>query len=531
MPHFDSHDAPADEASPKPLGIPEILGAVWAGRWIVAVMFALGCAAALYDVASKPNVFRARGRLLFRAGEREEATAENLISGGGSRRPTIEDELQLLSDDSLFEAVVDAIGVDRILEVPDPRRFDDADTPWHKRGLHELQAHLLGLESSDPGPPESASLRRKSAVRILAANTVISLVPRTSVISVATLHQSDTLAPRIVEATMMACLERHRAHYSIDKAVRAGREQIEKTHDEYAEIRKQFYEHLAACGFAADDEDQLPRLNGQLKELERDLDLALIQLDEVEIEEDVLRTRLEDMPATTSVTVPEVRGPNPWYTSRVAERAQLTRARDDLVLEGLSVDEQKRRREQYDAWIAEIDEELAETPISVVVVEELVREDTNPEVAETTGRLEELRLERLLLERRIEGLGRLQAKIATDLAACRSCRETHDELGKAFAAKEMLYRTMSSRLAEMEALQGLAMGSEANLQILHLPSSPAEKHGPDREKPLLMGGVGGLFLGGLLAVLRSRMRSSRETRRREQPVADPGPAGASVSTP
>ncbi|MFT5155299.1 MAG: hypothetical protein ACI841_005310, partial [Planctomycetota bacterium] len=354
--HDELYDA---EDKAGGIDIKEVLlyGLARSRGWAI-LLIGIGTAIGLILAASKPNTYTSHAKLLLRIGDREQMTSETMVGSGEVRResrPTMQDELHLLSDVEIFEQSALEIGAAVILLPPDPSARDDERTPWPVRSLHKLQKWLLGDGILGEAKSEADILRL--ATNVLINDTVVIPERDSNVITVYHTAGSPERAQQVADVLVHAFVERHREQFSIERLLTPSRDRLDTAKNEFETARSAYFDHVELCGFV-DMETQGPALLEEIESLDGQLFRARVRRDEIAGELGVLRNRLEATPKQLEEVTRAVLGRNDEYDSQVQLKRNLIEAQGRLPFEGLSRDEQSRRSKQYDIEIGEVTEAL-----------------------------------------------------------------------------------------------------------------------------------------------------------------------------
>lgn len=472
-------------------------------RWIV-VLSILGASVGLVAGLLQPNQYESHAKLLLRVGAREAMSAESLAGiddHHNGTRPTVGDELQMLSDVAVFERVVRKIGVRAILAPADPRGEDGPTTSAPVRWLHAVQARVLAWTAAEhDADGHEAELALRTATKSLIENTRVTNEPGTNVIVVRHTSTSPEKARVITEALANAFIERHRDQFSTQPFVDKNRGKLADAKAQRDAAADAYFGHLDQCSFV-DLAVQGPALLTEIEMLDRELFGARLRREEIAQQRSSLVDRMKGGPADIEVVRPAVLVPNEEWETLLTLKRTLLAQRTNLAFENRPLDEARRLRDQYDEQIARVEAQLRTTPKAVTQSTEQ-RESVGPSaLAIQVGDLE---VEDAALVVKVELLrARLDEKnaLAQEL---RRCERTHADLASLRDAESGRYRHLVERFSVLEALGNMDVQEDANLRWLQLATLEREKIGPKRAGLLLKGLIAGLLAGVAIAVLRQR---------------------------
>ncbi|MFN0242923.1 MAG: GumC family protein [Planctomycetota bacterium] len=501
-----SEDADIDElddARPSPGGF-LLLAVARSYRWIL-VSAVLGGAVGVFFAAAKPNTYTSEAKLLLRIGAREEITAEDIALPGGGRResrPTMQDELHMLRDGTIYEGVAARFGTDVILRPADPSRHDGPDTPAPVRWMHALQSYFLGLRSGGvlEGAPSDPKVV-KLAAEVLLTNTNLFTERDSNVITVTHTATSPERAQEVTDTLTHAFIERHRTQFSIQSLLGTNRGKLVEAQQSFEDARKRYHDHVQECGFI-DLELQGDALMTETETAEANLFASRLRRDEIAAERKTLAAQLEQTPPEIESIVPAIFGQNPLYQSQLQLRSNTISDRDRLPFLGLTMDEQARREKNYSALIEELDRELAQIPTVIVEVPEQRHRAPNPEFTTLKRRIDDLDVTDQSLWTRTRKLDSHLKAQATRMERFAQCKSLHGMMEVTIEAEKERYTQLQERYAHLEALSSIDIEGDTNLRILQAATLPYDKDGPDRKKVVVLGLFAGLCAGFGLAGAR-----------------------------
>lgn len=504
--------------------------------WIV-ILAAIGASAGLVAGVVQHDSFSSKGKLLLRVGARESITSESIAVGDENERataPTMIDEVQMLSDEAIFERVVRRIGPQAVLDpaapVPltDPvlvggaakeaareARIEQAEDPLSRLkrnvfafvqdGVREVKRRWLAKEHACPGKECEDCIRL--ATRELVENTKLGSEPGSNVITVETTSTSPAKAQAMVMALADAFVERHHEQFSVLALVDTERAKVEQAKQARDEAANAYVQHVDQSNYA-ELEPRVPILQTEVTAIEKELFDAKMRQKAIAKQRDRLAGRLDETPAAVvEVAAPAVMIPNEEFETQLMLRRELNTKKIELTQETLPIAERQRRAQALDAQIAEVDRKLKTIPKTIAQNAEL-RERENTGHVTLSTRVEDLDLEDQELAVKVEALqGRLDEK-SNELRDVRRqvLVETtkRKDLESVRDAHDASYKALLGRFSQLEALGNVDLSDEGNLRVLQAPTFDPEKIGPKRFSLLLKGLIAGLFVGLVLAMLRQR---------------------------
>ncbi len=473
-------------------------------RWIVALAL-LGAVIGIVFAAAQPNTYTSEAKLLLRLGVREELTAEDIAVPGAERResrPTMQDELHMLRDATIYESVAERLGPELILTPADPTRYDGPDTSIFVRGMHELQSFFLSFSNADElAAGEAGRSGTQLAGEVLFETTLLATDRDSNVITVTHTSTSPERAQQVTDTLTQAFIERHRSQFSIRAFLDTHRQKVLDARKTYETARKRFYEHVEQCGFI-DIAVQGEALMDEIDSVERELFAARTERDELASERRTLVAQLDKTPLTLETETQPVMGPNPELEPLLEVKQNLIQQRDDLALADLSIAERERRARTFDDQLKSVDERLAALPPVIVTVPPYKVAAPNPEHAALRRRIDDLDVDDQGLLTRTRKLDSHLKAQQGRLDQLSQCKNLHGMMDVSIEAERDGYRKLAERYAELEALSNIDLEGDANLRVLQAATLPYDKDGPDRKKIIALGLFGGIAAGSGFAIVR-----------------------------
>jgi len=474
--------------------------------WVI--LFALlGTVAGVAVGVLQPDTFESKAALLLRVGARERITSESLVGADeqhAGTMPTMLDELQMLSDVAIYEGVARQIGPRELLMPADPTLDDGPLTPWHVRGLHELQKQIFAWTAPAPDCENGdcdACVQR--ATKLLQDTTQVSNETGSNVINIVHRSSSPERAHQVTEAFEDAFIQRHRQQFSSEVLLEKNRGKLEEAKRDRDAADKAYFEHLSGSAFV-DLDAQYPAYVIEIDSIENELFAARVRREEISRQLQLLQTQREDrVPDVEIQRTPIVTGEE--YETQLRLKGDLLTRRWNLAFEKLSDEERSSRQRELDAQLLAVDQKLSQIPkprqrdtgktdtatraTGPALVDELQSEDVSLSVK--TDMLEQRLADKRTHLAEITKQGLVEDVVRRDLAAARD-------------AKESQYQHLLDRFSMLESLVSLDL-DDANLQVFQKPTLDHEVVAPKRFSMLLRGLLGGLALGVAVAMLRQRV--------------------------
>jgi uncharacterized protein involved in exopolysaccharide biosynthesis len=495
--------------------------------WVIGAAVA-GCLAGFVYGLVTPDTFVSEAGLLLRVGAREQITAESLV--GMEQRPqvmspTMLDEMQMLSDISIYERVVAEVGPQRILVPADPTRDDGPLTSWPVRKLHELQR--FGFRWTRPPhdcPSEDCPQCMIVATRVLVRNTKITNEPGSNVIRIAHTSTASDRARLVTQALVDAFIERHREQFSSRALLEKNRDKIDQAKQARDAAANAYIEHVSNSKYI-DLDTQLPALEAEIHALENEQFSVSVRREEIARQHELLTEQAQGKSSSFHAASPPLILPNKEYEAQLARKRSLIAQRWNLAFQELEDEELSRRKQELDTQLAQVDQRLSQLPKSLVQSPEPLDE---PIAVSPTGEpieavlkredralvVKEEMLERRLADKRVWLSGIRKQGLSEDLK--------RRDLAAVRDTKESQYQHLLERFSALEALVNIDMIEDANLQVLNQPTLASESAGPKRVSALLKGLLAGLAVG-IFAAMLGQWRDARQ-----RGAGTPQPAGGGV---
>ncbi|MHC5210626.1 MAG: GumC domain-containing protein [Planctomycetota bacterium] len=498
--------------------------------WVITASVA-GALLGLATGLLKPNTYESEAGLLLRMGARERITAESLVGMDerpSGTSPTMLDEIQMLSDVTIYERVAQSVGPQLILQPADPTRDDNELTSWPVKRLHELQRFVFGwAHPPHDCPSEDCAVCLRQATKVLVNSTEVTNRSGSNVIQVVHTSTSPERAQRITEALVDAFIERHREQFSSRALLEKNRGKIDLAKQARDLAANAYIEHISKSDYI-DLDTQLPALEAEINALENELFSVRVRREEISRQLEMLaeQHQSQDTPSPFQPTSPPLILPNEEYESQFALKRSLIAQRWNLAFQELTEEELRQRRQGLDTQLAQVDQRLSQLPKALV---HSAGRSAAPALPAPYGGVpvdETLKSEDRALAVKSEMLGERLAEKRTTMSGIRKRGLAEDLQRRDLAAvrdtKESQYQHLLERFSSLEALVSIDMIEDANLQLFNHPTLDREMAGPKRVSLLMKGLLAGLLAGVCIAMLRQRF----DTR-----LQDPGAAGSRGGVP
>ena len=480
-------------------------------RLLIGLCFVLGAIAAALMAVKAADEFVSNGSLYVRPGVGASLTPESAFTDSGgtrlSSRDWVMNEVKVLDSPLLFKKAVRSVGVERVL-TPSPRDFDPDSLKGKIIEFADTASSWLSVGATEPGvAPDAASLEL-TAANVLAARSSVRATPGTTVIAVSSVADDPLKAQQMTNALLDAAVELHSevgqnmGSLSQVEAELLKTEQLaieaEQALDRFLRDNKIFDFELQKSSMAKDLLDQ-----GRLA--------AATAMDRAKLDAEVqsLEAMSEGMSATRTVLGSGGFVLNPQVAILENTIEQLRLRRFDLDTESvrmsISVPELRQRREAIQLMEEEAKNQLAQEPLQVAIDPAT---EENPAYAAVLEALRDRIVMRSGLKvseaRQLESLDRAQ----DELERLSLLEPEWRGLSAAAERKRVVYQRLLNSVSNMQAVRRLEQQKLSNLQIMHRATFDPRSVGPGRMKLVLLGAVGGLCLGLMIAFLLA-FRDSR----------------------
>lgn len=432
-------------------GILQTLRTAWAGKWTILLVAAIATALAALWVQMATPLYTATARIVLRTEQQTVVDLEGVLSKNPAETQAMNTELLVLRSRDLMASVVGERGLET-----DPE-FNPALRPapmWRR---------LIGLAraapaSDAPGSPSSARAaeqQRGATVDELQKHVRVSIVPNTYAFQVSVETGSASKSAAIANAIA----ERYIANQGEEK-FNAMERALAWLSDRAVELEEELEGAEATVERYASGTDAVSEqtLSADTRRLQSMRERRQAQLETAE----ELRGRIARLEALRR-------------ERRFAAFAQTV---NDSQLQGLARDLAAAPRDsgalaRFDARFDDLTERLR-------------------------GDLERLDSQSMAITKAIAELEREVATQSSDLVALRQLRREAD-------ATRLLYEHFLARMKEISVQQGT---QHADSRLLSPAKVPRRASYPEPKKMLLLAGIGGLFLGFGLVLIRDMLRTT-----------------------
>jgi uncharacterized protein involved in exopolysaccharide biosynthesis len=243
-PWTDTHSDAENEPAGPDLRMLFVRGIKRSWPWI-AILAAIGASIGLTAGVLQSDAYVSKAKLLLRVGAREAITSESLAMEEEDQRatpPTMIDEVQMISDEAIFERVARRFGPQAILDPATPippsdpalvggaakdaareARIEGAEDPLSRlrrrvfgfvqTTWREARYRWLAKEHACPGKECEDCIR--IATKTLVENTKIENEQGSNVITVENTSTSPAKAQAIVQALADAFIDRHHHQFCL----------------------------------------------------------------------------------------------------------------------------------------------------------------------------------------------------------------------------------------------------------------------------------------------------------------------------
>ena len=497
-----------------------VLYAVARFRGLIVSLGILGALLGLLAGAAQHNVYSSLTRLHFEPSVRQSIRAEQAygVDTGEVRISTktaLLEELELLKDPSVFEAVVEKIGAIEILKVADPRSGDDAGTSMPTRIMHNLQAGLIGLKGlDDPFPDGPESSAKTAAYELLKANVSISNLRSTQIIDIKYSDSSPAKAKLILDELIVQMRARHSDRFSAHGKLEDLMVNKELAFQELSAAKQDLRKFKAQCGFH-DLKNDLAQCNEEILLRER-------ELSNMHAERGALLGMSESMRkdlgigggAATDFEEEDADGSSS-QAAKPTNPAYLRVVRQLREVKGLLRDSENRSpnppvgslplraQNGHRNLIAQLQSDLqAIDPYGTDGVNAVLGEELDPSRAEALSLLVSTRGELIGTIARIKTVEKRIAVLEDRRTAMEECETEYNQRKTNTEMRQAKVDRLNNQERQLAGLAFMDDDSRSELSVFRNSRLAKDKEGPQRGKPLMMGLFGGMAIGIGLSVLR-----------------------------
>jgi uncharacterized protein involved in exopolysaccharide biosynthesis len=474
---------------------------LWRGRYLVLVATLLGVLGGLLSGVTRPNSYRSVGKLMIRAGAREELTPEMSVTGnaggfGMGGRNVVNDEMHLLGTLEVYEEAARVVTPAEVFRPYDPSELDSDNTPGVLALFHRWQSWWFrgGNDSSDR-PDHSideCEQCRHAAALVMARNLSIQAEPGSDVITVSYTAHDSVLARKVVAAFLEAAIAHHRKIYETNTTLEFLGGHMEQSLRDLTSAENDLTNFKTECE-VFDFENQQRTLITEIQELEGQTAQDQSRLAVLRVSTKDLGTLVASLPETIEDRTEHNLQPNP---ERAALKQRIYTLEDNLAaLErrvGGTTREHDLEREQITHSIDSAKQDLDKQPEFV---------DAGPSLR----KLPNPRRERLMqqLDDGIAELSALEASAATRsgrlvdrrarLQSVAQCEPRYHSLEATTNEARSGYEHFRSQHEKASLMGSMDQLEMSNLRRIQEATLPHEKEGPLRGKLVLLG----VLLGGV----------------------------------
>ena len=504
-------ESPSDGAAPQMDPRRALLLPLWRGRYLILCATLLGILGGVLYGVMRPNIYRSYGKLMIRAGQREELTPEMSVTGsaggGGGGRSIVLDEIHLVSSPEVFEAAARSITPAVVFQPYDPGALDDESTPGYLALFHRWQSSWFQSSASSDSssvkhPIDGCDQCVQAAALVLAKNTVILAEPGSDVITISYPTHDPLLAQQVVAAFLEAAIAHHRKIYETGKTLEFLDQHLLSSLSDVTLAENDLTNFKTECG-VFDFANQQATLNTSIDALD-----ALTKQDDA---------RLESLRRSTEELAPVVASLPPTIEERTAQNLQpnpdravlktfiLQQEAELAILEGTVVGlvhDRDLQREKINQLIKQKREELEKLP-EFTDTGPLVRTLTNPRRDRLQQQLDDARHDLNTLEAAATVRRGQLAELHTRRNTMAQCKPTYDSKETTASLARDTYDRFRAARAKANIMGSMDELDISNLRTIQQASLPNEKEGPLRGKLLLIGLLLGAVAGGALSFARN----------------------------
>jgi uncharacterized protein involved in exopolysaccharide biosynthesis len=502
----------AEDAGPAPIDPRRaLILPLWRGRYLVLAATLLGFAGGVLAGIIRPNSFRSVGKLMIRAGLREEQTPEMSVTGsaagyGMGGRNVVNDELHLLSADQVFEEVARIVTPAVIFTPYDPSALDNEDTPALLSLFHRGQSWWF-RSASDPSDRPNHPIDDCDQCRSLAALALMRTLslqgePGSNVITVSYSAHDARLAQRVVAAFLEAAIKQHRLIYETDTTLEFLSGQMEESLKDLTTAENDFTNFKTECG-VVDFDKQQPALLTEIQELTTHVAQDQAQLESLRASTKELAKQVAAMPETIEERTEHNPTPNPERTRLKDRISTLQDKLAELQWRVGGTTESLEKERVYGLQQLESAKKSLQDQQEFVDAGPSVRTLANPQrlqrVQQLNDRLEELTKLEAAASIRISQLDERRKY----LQSMEQCKPTFVSLSAKTSDARNRYDSFRARHERASLMGSMDQRAISNLRRIEDATLPDEKEGPLRGKLVLLGLLLGAVAGCGLAFVRS----------------------------
>lgn len=484
---------------------------LWRGRYLLVAAALLGAFGGILLGVGRPNSYRSVGKLMIRAGAREQVTPEMSVTGnaggfGAGGHNVVLDEMHLLDAPEVYEDAARLVTPAELLRAYDPGLRDDADTSWLLSLFHRGQSWWFQRAATDADFPGHALDLCPQCVHVaslaLARNLSLVAEPGSDVITVSYTAHDGELARKVVAAFLEASIAHHRKIYETNTTLEFLDTQLGDSLRDLTTIENEFTNFKTESG-VYDFENQQRTLIAGIHELEGLTAQDQLHLEELRGRIKVLKEEVPTLPATLEEPTEHNLQANP---NRATIKQRIFTLEDSLAAvdrrESGTTHERELERASISQAIERARAELGQQP-EFVDAGPSIRKVPNTRRDRLTQQLDDASAELAALEassaKRSQSLEDMRAKLHTMSQCEAKFHALQDAMVQARGRYEG-FRSAHERASLMGSMDQLDF---SNLRVIQAATLPSEKEGPLRGKLVLIGLLLGLIAGGGLAFARN----------------------------
>lgn len=484
---------------------------LWRGRWLIVSLTLLGVVGGVFLGLMRPNTYRSFGKLMIRAGMREELTPEMSLTGSGvsgmGGRSAVNNEMHLLNSPQVFEEAARAVTPAVIFQPYDPGAHDDETTPGMLALFHRWQSWWFQSTTSDDSLAvkhaiDGCDLCVRAASLVLQKNLSILPEPGSDVITITYAAHDPLLAQKVVAAFVEAAIAHHRKIYETNTTLEILNSRLTSANSDVALAESDFVNFKTECG-VYDFENQQRTLTTSIETLETLCNSDRASLEEMRARKEELEPRVAEQPEMLEERTESPLQPNPQRALWLQQLVTLENSLADLeARQGLTTDQRREQVESLQKRINEAHAELDKQP-EFVGPAPMIQRRPNPRRIALQQQLDDLTLDLHSLEAAATVRSGQLEELRKRMQKMTECEPRFNALGKVADLARSDYAKLLSKRGEASLMGSLDQLEISNLRCVQEATLPSEKEGPLRGKLLLIGVLLGAVAGCGLAFARN----------------------------
>ncbi|MBK7644932.1 MAG: hypothetical protein IPJ19_18130 [Planctomycetes bacterium] len=498
-------DAPAQQLDPRRA----LILPLWRGRYLVLALMLLGTVGGVVAGVIRPNTYRSFGKLMIRAGLREDLSAENAVTGssagGMGGRSVVNDELHLLGTPEVVEAVARIVTPKELFRPYDPGADDNESTPAMVALFHRWQTSWFESAAVDPNrpshPTDDCDLCVRAAAQAISHDLTMQAEPGADVITVSYSAHDPLLAQKVVAAFLEAAVAHHRKVYEVNTTLEILGSNLEQAQRDLLSAENDFTNFKSEC-LVYDFDNQQSTLIAEIHDKEGQVGTDQTRLEELRARTKTLKEQVAKLPESLDESTPHNLQANP---RRSILTQRLFTLQDNLsaldARQGGTKEERELERGVITQQIDTAKAELAKEPEFV---------DSGP----TIRKVPNTRRDRIVQEldtaqAELDGLEAAATVRAGQLANMRSklqkmseCEPRFHALREAMLDARKRIDSISSQRERAGQIGSMDQVNVSNLRPIQSATLPNQKEGPLRGKLVVLGAMLGMVAGAGLAFAR-----------------------------